>query len=271
MTAYRCKLRIDSESQKEKLKMLTVGIIMMIVGFLGVMVCMKIQRSNPSIQPVALLCVLVLLGGLGVYAYDILSGNSGGSGMETGRIYYCSVADRAGSVLKKSVPGKKVVYVVDPMMLNSETAKSAVETFKKAYGSDDVVLASIEVPADYAEGGMDLFSFLKPKHIDDLVAANSDAGAFVLDIGLPEKGAQVKCFSMPADKRPVFFLTNIGPISGKVVKKLIKDEKISGVVIGKGGKRDPDYEPSAKKLGEAFDRLYVVVDKTNLDKYDKNF
>ncbi len=249
--------------------MVTIGIIMMIAGFVGVLVCAKLQRSNPSIQPVAMLCALVMLSGLGVYAYSILSGNSGSSGMEAGRIYYCSIADRAGSTMKKVAPGKKAIYVVDPAMLESETAKMALETFKKAYGSGDVELTTIEVPSDYSESGTDLFSFLEAKHIDALIAANPDAGVFIMDIGLPEKANRIKAFSLAPDKRPVIFLTNMGPANGKVLKKLLKEGKISGVVTGKSGKRDPNYEPDEDKLAEAFDRLYVVIDKDNLDKHEK--
>lgn len=252
------------------MSMLSLGIILMIAGFVGVLVCAKRQRSNPSMQPVAMLCALVMLSGLGIYAYDVMSGSSGSSGMEAGRIYYCSIADRAGTTLKSVAPGKKAVYVVDPGMLSSETAQKALETFKKAYGSDDVELASIAVPADYEESGMDLFSFLEAKHIDALVAANPDAGVFVMDIGLPEKANQIKAFALAADKRPVFFLTNMGPCGGKVLKKLIKDGKLAGVVTGKSGKRDPDYEPDEDKLAEAFDRLYVVVNKDNLKDHEQD-
>lgn len=252
------------------MSMLTIGIIMMIAGFIGVLICAKRQRSNPAIQPVALLCALVMLGGLGIYAYDVMSGSSGSSGMEAGRIYYCSIADRAGTTLKSVAPGKKAVYVVDPGMMGSETARKALETFKKAYGSDDVELATIEVPSDYEESGMDIFTILDAKHIDALVAANPDAGVFVMDIGLPEKANRIKALNLAPDKRPAFFLTNMGPIGGKALKKLIKDGKLAGVVTGKSGKRDPDYEPDEDKLAEAFDRLYVVVDKNNLKEHEDN-
>ncbi len=248
-----------------------IGIIMMVAGFIGVLVCAKIQRSNPSIQPVALLCALVMLGGLGIYAYSILSGNSSSSGMEAGRIYYCSIADRAGSVMKSVAPDKKVVYVVDPGMLESETAKKALETFKKSYGSDDVELATIAVPADFLENGGDLFSFMEAKHIDALVAANPDAGVFIMDVGLPEKANRIKALNAPADKRPAFFLNSTGAVSGKVLKKLIQDGKVAGIVTGKSGKRDPNYEPDEDNLAEAFDKVYVVVNKDNLKEYEKEF
>ena len=47
--------------------MTILGLILMAAGFIGVLVCAKIQKTNPSIQPVAILCALVMLGGLGTY------------------------------------------------------------------------------------------------------------------------------------------------------------------------------------------------------------
>ena len=47
--------------------MTILGLILMAAGFIGVLICAKIQKTNPSIQPVAILCALVMLGGLGTY------------------------------------------------------------------------------------------------------------------------------------------------------------------------------------------------------------
>ena len=246
------------------------GLIVMAVSLIGVIVCTKLARRNPVMQPVAIILTLAVLAGVGVYAYGTFNGGSS-SGMEVGRIYYCSIADRAGKEMKKIAPNKKVVYIVDPMMMESETAKMAVETFKKAYGSDNVEMTTIAVPADYAENGMDIYTYLKPKHIDDVISANSDAGIFIIEIGLPEKAGAVKAFNLPADKRPVFFLTNSGPANGKVIAKLLKDGKIAGIVTGKAGKRDPNFEPDGDNLGEAFNKLYVVVTKDNFKEHAKNF
>ena len=242
--------------------MFWLGITMMAVGFIGVLVGAKIK-----LQPVALISVLLLLSGLGIYFHDFMGEDDGA--MELGKIYNNSITHRAGNILKKVAPGKKVLYIVGPNAENSAFTASAVETFKNAYGSSDVVVAPIEVTSDYEENGMDLISYLQPKHIDDLLAANPDAGVVVSEIGLPSKVNQLKCFALPADKRPVFFLTNFGGASGKKIINLLKTEKVAAVVIGKSGRRDPDFEPSAKRLDEAFDRLYVVVDKKNLSEHEK--
>ena len=240
--------------------MFWLGVAMMAVGFLGVLIGAKIK-----LQPVSLGSILVLLIGLGIYFHDFMSGDDGT--MEIGKIYNCSISHRAGQVMKKVAPGKKVLYIVGPNMVESEFTKAAVESFKAAYGSDDVVVATIEVTSDYEDGGMDMMSYLQPKHIDDLLADNPDAGVVVSDIGLPAKVNQLKCLALPEDKRPAFFLTGFGGASGKIIVNLIKNGKITAIITGKSGNRDPDYEPSAKRLDEAFDKLYVVVDKDNLNEY----
>ncbi len=242
--------------------MFWLGVVMMAVGFIGVLVGAKMK-----LQPVSLVSILVLLSGLGIYFHDFMSGDDGT--MEIGKIYNSSIAHRAGQVMKKVAPGKKVLYIVSPNTVESEFTKAAVEAFKAAYGSDDVVVTTIEITADYEEGGMDMMSYLQPKHIDDLLTANPDAGVVISDIGLPAKVNQLKCLSLPEDKRPAFFLTGFGGASGKRIVNLINKGKISAIVTGKSGKRNVDYEPSAKRLDEAFDQLYVVVDKDNLKDFKK--
>ena len=42
-----------------------LGIVFAILGFAGVLVCAKLAKSNPSIQPLAIVCAVVMLIGIG--------------------------------------------------------------------------------------------------------------------------------------------------------------------------------------------------------------
>ena len=243
--------------------MTLTGIILMVAGFIGVLVCAKLQKSNPSIQPVAILCAVVMIGGLAVYGYGYMNGDDN---TETAKIYAMATGNGVGKYLKQTVPGKRIVYVVNPGMENSDYAKSQAEAMKKAYGGD-VEIATIDVPQEVRESG-DVMGYLKPDHIDKVVAKDP-AAVYVLDIGMPEKGTP-RCFSSAKD-RPAVFLTNSGMADMRSIKKLIKDGKLVGILIGNPAKRDPNFEPSARKLDEAFNRQYVIVGKDNLDKYKDKF
>ena len=240
-----------------------IGIVMMAVAFVGVIICAK-----KDIQVGALGGLLIVLGGAVIYGVGTFSDDS--SGAEIGHVYYCSITDRAGKEMKNHAAGKKIVYLVDPGMMQSEIARKGLETFKKAFGSDDVELATIDVPPEAIEQGLDMTTYLKPKHIDDIISRDPDA-AFVIEIGFPERADRIAALKLPEAKRPIVFLTNSGAASGKVISKMIKDGKIAGVVIGKPGKRDPNYEPDADKLAEAFDKLYVVVNKDNYNEFKNSF
>lgn len=241
-----------------------LGIILMVAGFIGVLVCAKLQKSNPAIQPVAILCALVMVGGLVVYGYSVFKGDDPAAASE---IYAKANGDGIGKYLKRTAGGKKVYLVVNPGAEKSPYVLNEKEALQKA-GGTSVEVITIDVPDSVRESG-DLTGFLKADHIDKLVAGDP-AAVYVLDIGMPEKGTP-KCFSLPEDKRPTIFLTNSGMSDGKRLKKWIKDGKILGMLIGNPAKRDPKFEPSLKKLDETFNRQYVIVDKNNLDKFEKNF
>lgn len=241
--------------------MFWTGIILMVVGFIGVLVCAKLQKSNPSIQPVAILCALVMISGLVVYGYGYMSGDDN---TEVAKIYAMATGNGVGKFLKKAIPGKKIVYVVNPGMETSDYAKSQAEAMKQAYGGE-VEIVTIDVPQEIRESG-DIMSYLKPAHIDKVVTDSS--AVYVLDIGMPEKGTP-SCLN--AKDHPAVFLTNSGMADMRNIKKLLKDGKLVGILIGNPAKRDPNFEPSARKLDEAFNRQYVVVSKDNLDKFKDKF
>lgn len=239
----------------------TVGIIMMVAGFLGVLVCAKMQKTNPNIQPVAILMALIMLSGLGVYAYNYMSGDDGN--MEDGIIYQCSIMDRAGDYLKKKAAGKSVVLVVEPGIASHEAGKklldAEVKAFEKAYGSS-VEVVEFEVEGLNEEDGGSYADMMKAEDFDKLVAAHESADIFVLTVGLPDG------YNVPDFKEKTVFLTNSGMISEKALKRAIEDGVITAVVSGNGKKLDPDFRPDEDDLKGAFNYRWIIVDKDNLDK-----
>ena len=127
--------------------MTLLGIILMVAGFLGVLVCAKLQKSNPSIQPVAVICALVMISGLIVYGYNYMNNSSGSA--ETAEIYARATGLGIGKYLKTAASGKKVFFVVNPGAEQSSYALNQKDEMQKACGSA-VEIISIEVPAEDA-------------------------------------------------------------------------------------------------------------------------
>ena len=231
----------------------------MVIGFLGVIICAKLAKANPALQPLAMLCALVMLTGLGVYGYDYMGGDTS-KGMEIGMIYQRSIGDAAGRYLQKVAPGKKVAYVVAPGAAAGKLTQEVVKAFNAAYGADAEVI-EIDVPL---QDGEELESVMTKAHVDNLVK-NSDAEAFVFDIGLPHQVPG--CISSNKGKK-VFFLTTGGNYDNSLLKRQIKNGNITAVVTGKSGKRDKDFTPDEDELEAAFNNLYVIADKDNLTELD---
>ena len=125
-----------------------VGLVLMAVGFIGVLIGAKMQKTNPNGQPLALASAAVMITGLGIYGYTYMFGSNDGD-MEAAMIYQCSIMDQAGNYLKKSAPGKKVVFVVEPGLAKTENGKKLLDAQKKAFdkaygGSCEVVELEVE-------------------------------------------------------------------------------------------------------------------------------
>lgn len=240
--------------------MLTLGIVLMIAGFLGVLICAKLAKSNPAIQPIALLCALVMLGGLGTYAYNYM--NDSGVDMESGIIYQCSIMDQAGDYLKNAAPGKKVVLIIEPGLTKYENGKKLIDAkiaaFEKAYGSKPEIV-ELTVEGMNEDEGMMVSDSMKPEDFEKIVEANPDADIFISDLGLPMGG-------VPDFKEKIVFLTSSGMIENRELRHAIEDGKITALVSGKDGKIDPDFEPDADDLKQAFLSRWIIVDKNNVNK-----
>ena len=235
--------------------MFVAGIILLAVGFLGVLIGAKTKQ-----MPIAMISAIVMIVGLGMYTYKSL--NDDGADMEDAIIYQCAIMDQSGAFLKKNASGQKVVMIVDPTMDSYENGKkllqAKVEAFEKAYGKKpDVVKLEVEGLAE--EDGGSIIDNMKAADFEKIVAANSDAGIFLIDIGLPSG-------DVPDFGEAKVFLLNTGMADDKDLKNAIEDEKIIGLVTTKSGKIDPEFTPDEDDLKGAFDSRYVIYGKHNIDK-----
>ena len=236
----------------------------MVVGLVGLIFCAKKQRVNPAMQSVAYIFAVVMFGGLGISLYAQMEGDSVGD-MENERLFTYSRCAAAGKCLKADNAGKKVLFIVNPGWDKDENRKELVnkqvEAFKAAYGSGDVTIDSIPVPANFDEENGSLEELLTNKTLAELLKKHGDAKVIVTDIGLPEKSEAL--FSKKDS--PVVFLLSQGTISGKAVAKLFKSGKIAGMV---SYKNKADYEAKADEddLIKSFDIRYTLIDKNNYTK-----
>ena len=236
-----------------------MAIVMMAVGLVGMIVCSKKQKTMPIMQFVAFGLFAVVVVGAVLLLKGMFNGNS--PILEKEMAFAHSRGYIVGKFLKEKAPGKKVLFVADPIYAQSKTGGALLNGFKEAYGTKDVVIDNVK-PAKMSEEAS-LEEVMTAADMDNLLAAHSDAGVISTTIGLPQKAKNMKYFSAKGDK-PVMFLLSSG-ISGNNLGKYIENGTIAGGLINN---LKADYKAEAAKTPEdTFKIRYILVDKNNIKEH----
>ena len=236
----------------------------MVVGLLGLIFCAKKQRVNPAMQSVAYIFAIIMFAGLGMSLYEQMGGDTVGD-IENERLFVYSRSAAAGKCMKADHAGKQVLFIANPGWdkdeIRKEQVEKQVEAFKAAYGSGDVTIDSIPIPANFDEENSSLEELMTVKEFDELLKKHPDAKVIVSDVGLPEKSERL----FTKKDAPVLFLLSQGNISGKALVRLFKSGKVAGMV---GYKNKADYEVKADEddLIKSFEVRYILIDKNNYTK-----
>ena len=245
-----------------------ICVAIMVVGFIGMIVCSKKQKTNPAMQPVAILLCLVVLGAAGVLLWDKMGDTFGGntSIMKSEYAFLASRGHAAGAHLAKVAPGQKIVVIAEPGFEQSAQTQSMIDMIKKGYGSDNLVVEALVVPGANAESAMPIEELMKPKDFDNVLNKHKDAGIVISLMGLPMNAQRMAAFK--AAKPPVFFLMSTG-LNGKFVAKQIEKGVITGVIVPKP---KADYEAKAPSdPAKAFGIRFVLVTKENFANFKQFF
>ena len=236
----------------------------MLIGLFGMIACSKKQRTNPSMQTVAVIIfVFVVIAGILLMRDLGVFGVNNSKRFETERTFYASRGFVAGDYLKTLKPNGKLVILAEPDYATNETVKRLVEAVKDGYGSN-VVITSLDLPPVQNEMDMPMSMRMRAKDFDKFFEKHSDAAAVISAIGLPEDAVRMKYWKSSKDKRPVFFLLyDSGLVSG--IGTLIKKGDIAGLVISSPKANYEASAPSDPK--KAFDIRYILVTKDNVDQY----
>ena len=163
-----------------------VGIVVMVVGLIGLIVCAKKQRVNPVMQKIAVVFALVMFTGLGLSLHDQMGGNVQ-SEIENEQLFLYSRSACAGKCLKAAKPGVKVLFVTNPGWekdeIRKEQVEKQVEHFKATYGSGDVVVDCIPLPANFNEDTDSVEDLLTVKEFKALLAKHTREAVLSFDKG----------------------------------------------------------------------------------------
>ena len=244
-----------------------ICVAIMVVGFIGMIVCSKKQKTNPAMQPVAILLCVIVLGAAGFLLYQKMGLSSSSSIMESELAFLASRGHAAGAYLQKVAPGKKVVVIAEPNFEKSPQTQNLIDMIKKGYGSEDVAVEALVVPGASAENAMPIEELMKAKDFDAVLNKYKDAGIVISLVGLPQNAARMAAFR--SGKPPVFFLMSIGMGIGKFVANQLEKGVIAGVIVPNP---KADYEAKAPSdPAKAFAIRFVLVTKENLAAFKQFF
>ena len=251
--------------------LVVIGIAIMIVGVIGMIICVKKQRVNPALQPLSfVLFVVVLVGGFLCLRGQGLLGGSRNSGAINSEIAYQEARGRkVGEFMRGIEAGRKLVIIADPNYVKADDdkkdrfTKALIDSLVEAYKKDkkdnvDYVVVSVKIPENAEEEGTPLSDYMTPKALDALIPA--DAGIVVFMNCMPDNPQNMKMFK--SKNGPKAMLIGRGSASGKFISDKIKSGEILGVVVGRP--KIKYSTPAASNYQKAFDFRYVLIDKDNL-------
>lgn len=242
---------------------------LMFLALAGMIVCSKKQKTNPAMQPIAfVLFIIVVAGAIMLLKEMEIFGNSNSSLLSNELKFYSSQGYKVGKFFSQDNAGKKVLFVVEPELVNSENIKGLVEAFSEGYGSNNVVIDTVVLPGNQAEAPMPLYMMMKAKDFDALLDKHADVQIVVNTIGLPNDLQKMKYWKAKKETRPALFL--LGMPSGRIdgLAEAIAKGDIAGVVTS-----NPQAKYDVKAPGnpeEAFDIRYILINKDNVEQNKGN-
>ena len=241
----------------------------MFLALAGMIVCSKKQKTNPAMQPIAFVLFIVVVAGAIMLLKEMeIFGNSNSSLLSNELKFYSSQGYKVGKFFSQTDAGKKVLFVVEPELVNSENIKGLVEAFSEGYGSNNVVIDTVVLPGNQAEAPMPLYMMMKAKDFDALLDKHADVQIVVNTIGLPNDLQKMKYWKAKKETRPALFL--LGMPSGRIdgLAEAIAKGDIAGVVTS-----NPQAKYDVKAPGnpeEAFDIRYILINKDNVEQNKGN-
>ena len=237
--------------------MIAVWVGVMVLGLIGMIVCGKMQKSNPAMQPVSIALFLVVLVGAFMWLKTTFGGGGGRGIIDNELAYYGARGVKIGRILGRNAAGRKVLVLVDPSFEQDIFSKRLVESMKKEF-KGEVVTGSVALPANFSDAGISYQEVANAKKLNEVIDRNAP-GAIVSLTGLPTDAGRMKIFTAK-ETMPVILL-GTGSASRKFVAAQLKRGAITAIIESRRGKSVGSEAPSDPET--AFEVRNVLYTKDN--------
>ena len=248
-------------------------IAVMIVAFIGMIVCAKKQKTNPNAKTIAILCLIVVVICAGKFMVD--TGSFGGPSREMKEAlasydrFNEASAQAAGELVSRKFAGKNVIVVASGGISWDKQPNKLVDYVKKYITGATVTVKGL--PYDVLEnGGGMVEEYMNAKYFNDLFKENAGTDVYVMTLSLPYDPGQMQRLSVWTQKNgPKLVLINADVnYLGEQIQKGI----IAGAVVMRPDLKQEDFEKNAPKdLKEAFAARYLLVTPENIVEMAKKY
>ena len=248
--------------------------VVMVAALIGMIICSKKQKTNPSAQPIAIaLLMVVIISGFYMLYKNNIFGNSNAGMIEAENHFYASQGYMVGKFIAKNIPGAKVLLIENEEFDKSKREQAFITALKEGMGNNNVNAVALQIlnkparpkgmPEDMPM--MPMMEMMTSKDFDATISANSSDNVVISVIGLPRDASKMKLWKMNKAKRPKLILIGGGMGGSIKLGPAVKQGLISAVVvISPTAKFDDEGAPSAYE--DAFKKRYILIDKDNLEK-----
>ena len=248
-------------------------IAIMIVAFIGMIVCAKKQKTNPNAKTIAILCLIVVVICAGKFMVD--TGSFGGPSREMKEAlasydrFSEASAQAAGELVSQKFADKNVIVVASGGNSWDKQPNKLVDYVKKYITGATVTVKGLPYDVPENGGGM-VEEYMNAKYFNDLFKENAGTDVYVMTLSLPYDPGQMQRLSVWTQKNgPKLVLINADVnYLGEQIQKGI----IAGAVVMRPDLKQEDFEKNAPKdLKEAFAGRYILITPENLVEMAKKY
>ena len=247
-------------------------VVVMVVAFIGMIVCAKKQKTNPNAKTLAIICLIVVVICAGKFLID--SGALGGMSKEMkdalasyDRFTEAS-AQAAGEYVSQNFKGEKVVIVAAGGNAFEKQQNKLANYVKKYITGAKAEIKGLPYTPKENDPGMGE-EYMNAKYFNQLFNDNKDVKIFVLTISLPFDPVQMRQLNL-WDKKGA---QKIVVINADVhyLGEQISNGTVAAIVM-RPDLKQADFEKNAPSdLKKAFEARYLLVTQKNIKDIAKKY
>ncbi len=250
-------------------------VIIMIVAFIGMIVCAKIQKTNPNAKVLAILCLIIVFGCAIKFMVD--QGAFGGDTREVTlqKESYARFNESAAKALGEFI-GKKYanekIFIVAPGgndWAKSKNDNPTPDLLQKYIGGSNVEIGGLPYTPNPEMGPM-MEESSSAKYFNQLFKEKPDVKLFVFTINLPFDPAEtgrLSIWNQSKGPKIALFNADVHYLAAEIKKGIV-----AAAVVLRPDLKQEDYEKlSPKNLEDAFKARYLLVTPENVEQMAKQY